>query len=202
MTPARGPSVAPTKPYTLPAWLKRWVSRTKVQAMSRTPMVASVNARGTARPRVLAVPCGLMLAAIEGAIRASEMPTASHRCSSRRRCGLSVFPTSVAMVPPLLGSGGYGDSRAGSDRFHTHLTDVHGQQVAVGQGVTRCINRLDAHLRQLGDELRRGQREAARVRGQWLRHVLPCFHLTLQDLAEHLPAMVRPISHATASRST
>src|SRR5215210_6710879 len=103
MTPARGASVAPTKPYTLPAWLKRWVSRTKVQAMSRTPMVASVNARGTARPTVVAVACGLMLAAIEGAIRASEMPTASHRCSSRRRCGLSVVLTSAVMVTPLLG---------------------------------------------------------------------------------------------------
>src|ERR671933_820323 len=107
MTPARGPSVAPTKPYTLPAWLKRWVSRTKVQAMSKTPMVASVNARGTARPTVLAVACGLMLAAIEGAIRASEMPTASHRCNSRRRCGLSVLLTSVDIVmTPLLGCTG------------------------------------------------------------------------------------------------
>src|SRR3712207_1408574 len=106
MTPARGPSVAPTKPYTLPAWLKRWVSRTKVQAMSKTPMVASANARGTARPMVLAVPCGVMVAAIDGAIRAREMPTASPRCSSRRKRGLSVLPvflTSVDMVPPLLG---------------------------------------------------------------------------------------------------
>src|SRR5215212_8052538 len=54
---------------------------------------------------VLAVPCGFMLAAIEGAMRASEMPTASHRCSSRRRCGSSVLPallTSVAMLTPLL----------------------------------------------------------------------------------------------------
>src|SRR5215204_1954975 len=105
MTPARGPSDAPTKPYTLPAWLKRWVSLTKVQAIKRTPMVASANASGTARPMVLAVPCGLMLAAIEGAMRASEMPTASHRCSSRRRCGPSALPallTSVAMLTPLL----------------------------------------------------------------------------------------------------
>src|SRR5215216_6026789 len=46
-----------------------------------------------------------MLAAMEGAMRASEIPTASHRCSSRRRCGPSALPallTSVAMLTPLL----------------------------------------------------------------------------------------------------
>src|SRR5919202_6419267 len=109
MTPDLGPSVAPTNPYTLPAWLKRWVSRTKVQAMSRTPIVASANASGTARPTVLAVPCGLMLAAIEGAISASEIPTASHKCNSRRRWGLSARPAllaSVVIATPLLGGAG------------------------------------------------------------------------------------------------
>src|SRR5215218_9409701 len=104
MTPARGPSVAPTKPYTLPAWLKRWVSRTKVQAIKSTPMVASANASGTARPTpVSAVPCGLMLAAMEGAMSANEIPTASHRCNSRRRCGLSVALASAVTSPPSLG---------------------------------------------------------------------------------------------------
>src|SRR3712207_6659131 len=47
----------------------------------------------------------LFRSAIDGAIRASEMPTASHRCSSRRRCGLSVLPaflTSVVITTPLL----------------------------------------------------------------------------------------------------
>src|SRR5215203_5132487 len=105
MTPARGPSDAPTKPYTLPAWLKRWVSRTKVQAIRSTPTVASANASGTARPMVPAVPCGFMLAAIEGAMRAREIPTASHSRSSRRRPGPSTLPallTSVAMLTPLL----------------------------------------------------------------------------------------------------
>src|SRR5215211_5347304 len=46
-----------------------------------------------------------MLAAMEGAMRASEIPTASHRCSSRRRCGPSALPallTSVAMLTSLL----------------------------------------------------------------------------------------------------
>src|ERR687893_2061116 len=104
-TPALGPSDAPTKPYTLPAWLKRWVSRTNVQAIRSTPTVASANASGTARPMVPAVPCGFMLAAIEGAMRASEIPTASHSRSSRRRPGPSTLPallTSVAMLTPLL----------------------------------------------------------------------------------------------------
>src|SRR5215212_2325019 len=133
MTPARGPSVAPTKPYTLPAWLKRWVSRTKVQAIRSTPIVASANASGTARPTpVSAVPCGLMLAAIEGAISASEIPTASHRCNSRRRCGLSVppvFPTSVVIMAPLPVVTKYGEQRAASDQVHTHLTGIHRQQL-------------------------------------------------------------------------
>src|SRR3712207_3523379 len=49
-----------------------------------------------------------MLAAIDGAIRASEMATASHRRSSRRRCGLSAlsaFLTSVVTVTPFLDVG-------------------------------------------------------------------------------------------------
>jgi hypothetical protein len=77
ITPADGPRVAPTNPHTEPEWWKRWVSRTNVQATSRTPTKASANASGTARPMVPAVPCGLMLAAIDGAISASEMPMAS-----------------------------------------------------------------------------------------------------------------------------
>src|SRR5829696_9026402 len=54
---------------------------------------------------VPAVPWGFMLAAIEGAMRASEIPTASHSRSSRRRLGPSALPallTSVAMLTPLL----------------------------------------------------------------------------------------------------
>jgi hypothetical protein len=47
------------------------------------------------------------LAAIEGAINASEMPTASQRRKSRRRCWPSapVFLASVVMVAPLLDRG-------------------------------------------------------------------------------------------------
>ena len=39
---------------------------------------------GTARPTVRALPCGLMFAAIDGAINASETPTASQMLSSLR----------------------------------------------------------------------------------------------------------------------
>ena len=46
-------------------------------ATSSTPTKARAKATGTARPTVVAVPCGLMLAAIDGAIRAREMPIAS-----------------------------------------------------------------------------------------------------------------------------
>ena len=53
-------------------------------ATSRTPIVASTNVSGTARPTVRALPCGLMFAAIDGAIRASETPTASQMVSSLR----------------------------------------------------------------------------------------------------------------------
>ena len=103
----RAPSVAPTKPYTLPAWWKRWHSRTNVYAMSSTPTVASTNASGTARPTVPAVPCGLMFAAIEGAINASDSPTACHTPSSRRRpvpvtecCPMGKALASDAVVSP------------------------------------------------------------------------------------------------------
>src|SRR5215216_599709 len=46
--------------------------------------------------------CGLMLAAMECAISASEIPTASHKCNPRRRCGLSVLLASIVMATPLL----------------------------------------------------------------------------------------------------
>src|SRR5215213_4244088 len=105
------------------------MSATVVPSMTRRTRVpprifeaASANASGTARPTLPAVPCGLMLAAIEGAIRASEMPTASHRCSSRRRGGLGVLSALLACVDmktPLLV--GIRRSKAGSDRFHGHL---------------------------------------------------------------------------------
>ena len=61
-------------------------------ATSRTPIVASTNVSGTARPTVRALPCGLMFAAIDGAISASEMPTASQ----------------IAELPPQLPGGGRG----------------------------------------------------------------------------------------------
>src|SRR3954468_18311234 len=47
-------------------------------------IAASRNASGTARPTVPAVPCGLMLAAIDGAISATDRPTACHTDSDRR----------------------------------------------------------------------------------------------------------------------
>src|SRR3954454_3727053 len=46
--------------------------------MSSTAIAARKNARGVARPTRPAVPCGLMFAAMLGAIRATEMPTACH----------------------------------------------------------------------------------------------------------------------------
>jgi hypothetical protein len=47
-----------------------------------------------------------MLAAIEGAIRASEIPTASHRRNSRRRCGVSLLLASVVILTPSLSGAG------------------------------------------------------------------------------------------------
>ena len=49
--------------------------------------MANRNASGTARPTAVAVPCGLMLMAIEGAIRATETPTADHTLRVRRSVG-------------------------------------------------------------------------------------------------------------------
>jgi hypothetical protein len=90
--PVRGPNVTPTKAYTLPAWLNRCDSRTKVCAISRTPTVANRKASGTARPTAVAVPCGLMLMAIEGAISATETPTADHTLRVRRRVAAGRVP--------------------------------------------------------------------------------------------------------------
>src|SRR4249920_1961158 len=69
--------------------------------MRRTPTVAKTNASGTARPTRPTVPCGLMLAAIDGAISATEMPIASQidRLPVRRRPGALA---GAAMTPPFL----------------------------------------------------------------------------------------------------
>src|SRR3954464_5252731 len=48
-------------------------------------MAARKNASGVARPTSPAVPCGLMLAAMLGAIRATEIPTACHTDRLGRR---------------------------------------------------------------------------------------------------------------------
>src|SRR3954464_8046824 len=53
--------------------------------MSSTARPASRNASGVARPTRPALPCGLMLAAMLGAIRATEMPTACQTDRLRRR---------------------------------------------------------------------------------------------------------------------
>ena len=74
--PARAPNVAPTNAYTEPAWLKYWHSRTNTYATNNTPTAASRNANGTARPTDAAVACGLMFAAMLGAISATDNPTA------------------------------------------------------------------------------------------------------------------------------
>ena len=80
--------------------------------MRRTPTVAKTNASGTARPTRPTVPCGLMLAAIDGAISATEMPIASQieRLPVRRRPGALA---GAAMTPPFL----FRSGRAGGECY-------------------------------------------------------------------------------------
>src|SRR4051794_31381895 len=77
--------------------------------MRSTPTVAKTNASGTARPTWPTVPWGLMLAAIEGAISAIEMPIASQieRLPARRRPAALV---GGAMPPPFLSDVGVRDA--------------------------------------------------------------------------------------------
>ena len=71
---------------------------------SRTPTVANTNASGTARPTRPTVPCGLMFAAIDGAISAIEMPTAadSERLPRRSPRVPSLDPSIAMGSPPQI----------------------------------------------------------------------------------------------------
>src|SRR6185503_4758249 len=77
------------------------------------PTVAKTNASGTARPTRPTVPCGLMFAAIDGAISAIEMPTASQsERLPRRRLRASPFEPSVTCaMGPLPDRGSPADYR-------------------------------------------------------------------------------------------
>ena len=97
ITPARGPSVAPTNAYTEPECRKYWHSRTNTYATSSTPNAAMRNASGTARPAP-AAPCGLMFAAMLGAISASDRPTACQTDSERVSPGSRVFWAGVVAI--------------------------------------------------------------------------------------------------------
>src|SRR6185437_15843262 len=82
------------------------------------PTVAKTNASGTARPTRPTVPCGLMFAAIDGAISAIEMPTASQsERLPRRRLRASPFEPSVTCAMGLLPDrGSPADYRTTNDR--------------------------------------------------------------------------------------
>ena len=64
---------------------------------SSTPTAAIRNVSGTARPAVAALACGLMFAAMLGAISAMDSPMACHTDSDRRRPPRGDAP---AMAPP------------------------------------------------------------------------------------------------------
>src|SRR6185312_8475854 len=88
------------------------------------PTVAKTNASGTARPTRPTVPCGLMFAAIDGAIRAIEMPTASQsERLPRRRLRASPFEPSVTCaMGPLPDRGSAADYRTtNGSRVHEQV---------------------------------------------------------------------------------
>src|SRR5690242_16691200 len=82
--PARGPSVTPENAYTDPAWLKYRDSRMNAYATSSTPIVAKMNASGTARPISPAGAVPLSAIAAVGAMIAIEIAIVSQNFSSRR----------------------------------------------------------------------------------------------------------------------
>ena len=83
--PARGPSVTPENAYTDPAWLKYRDSRMNAYATSSTPIVAKMNASGTARPISPAGAVPFSAIAAVGAMIAIESAIVSQNFSSRRR---------------------------------------------------------------------------------------------------------------------
>ena len=83
--------------------MNRCDNRTNVCAISSTATDASRNVSGTARPTTAAVPCGLMLIAIDGAISATDTPTADHTLSVARN---SVIDESAFQSPSPTATSG------------------------------------------------------------------------------------------------
>src|SRR3954447_267279 len=81
--------------------------------MSSTARPASRKASGVARPTSPALPCGLMLAAMLGAIRATEMPTACQTDRLRRR-PVAGSRVGTAMGTSRRAAGGPGGDDAGA----------------------------------------------------------------------------------------
>src|SRR3954454_17185878 len=77
--------------------------------MSSTARPASRKASGVARPTRPALPCGLMLAAMLGAIRATEMPTACQTDRLRRR------PVAGSRMGTAMGTSRRAAGRPGGD---------------------------------------------------------------------------------------
>src|SRR6185437_11389227 len=73
------------------------------------------NASGTARPAASAAPCGLMFAAMDGAISASDRPSACHTFKDRFSPGsAAVFWAGVVAIA----------TSQEHDRFAASVTDV------------------------------------------------------------------------------
>src|SRR5690348_11634714 len=119
------------------------------------PTVAKTKASGTARPTRPTVPCGLMLAAIDGAIRATEMPIASQmeRLPPRRPCEwlaeVGASAASAIVVPPAGVAGrhhGTGELRTRDAVQHGRPQNSASNDVMRRAFPARRCARVPAHL--------------------------------------------------------
>jgi hypothetical protein len=102
--PERGPSEAPTNPYTLPALLYLRASSMNAYPMKMQVTAANRNDSAAARPTRAATPGPENAIARAGEAPATDSPMASQMCSSRRSlAGRGLVPTAIAVPPSAPG---------------------------------------------------------------------------------------------------
>jgi hypothetical protein len=98
--PERGPSEAPTNPYTLPALLYLRASSMNAYPMKMQVTAANRNDSAAARPTRAAIPGPEKAIARAGEAPATDSPMASQMCSSRRSlAGRGLVPTAILFPP-------------------------------------------------------------------------------------------------------
>src|SRR4051794_24564340 len=130
-------------------------------------MAARKKARGVARPTVPAVPCGLMLAAMLGAISATDRPTACQTDRVRRRpgpdgsTGASERDEETAMRTPCVGDGCAGQAASGvcSARTRTGRSFPRGKILPSPATTVRAPTAREVGVEQAERDRRRARAE-------------------------------------------